>query len=114
MLRRRSADGPQLHSTNTRVKYADYKGIGMKRLLPKLTAALAPFHEGAKELPVAPFEHVVPTESSDIISHDWFWPRVGKFFRPKDVILGETGTSSFGLIDIPVRPRTSAGDGTRS
>jgi pyruvate decarboxylase len=74
----------------------------MKHLLPKLTAALEEFKEGAKELDVPIYKNVVPQEEGDIITHSWFWPRVGAFFRPKDVVLGETGTSSFGLVDVPV------------
>jgi len=91
----------ELHSDHTMVQHAKYPGIGMKHLLPKLTAALEEFKEGAKEIEVPPFKNVVPKEDSDIISHSYFWPRVGAFFREKDVVLGETGTSSFGLVDIP-------------
>jgi TPP-dependent 2-oxoacid decarboxylase len=29
--------------------------------------------------------------SSSIISHEWLWPTMGNFFRPKDVIVTETG-----------------------
>jgi hypothetical protein len=74
----------------------------MKHLLPKLTAALEQFKEGAKQLQIAPYDHIVPEEKSDIISHEWFWPRVAHFFRPKDVIVSETGTANFGLLDVPV------------
>jgi pyruvate decarboxylase len=75
----------------------------MKHLLPKLTAALEVFKERARKLPVASFKTFVPQEDNDLISQSWFWPRVSRLFRPNDVIVTETGTSSFGLIDIPVR-----------
>lgn len=75
----------------------------MKHLLPKLTAALEEFKAGAQEIPVPPFSGDVPQEASEILTHSWFWPRVGKFFKPKDVVVAETGTSSFGMIDVPVR-----------
>jgi len=91
----------ELHSDHTMIQHAKYPGIGMKHLLPKLTAALEEFKEGAKELEVPPFKNVIPKEDTDIISHSYFWPRVGSFFRAKDVVLGETGTSSFGLVDVP-------------
>ena len=29
--------------------------------------------------------------SSSTITHEWLWPTVGNFFRPKDVIVTETG-----------------------
>jgi pyruvate decarboxylase len=91
----------ELHSDQTKIQHARYPGIGMKHMLPKLTAALEEFKEGAKEIGVPVYKNVVPTPSGSLIEHSWFWPRVGAFFRPKDVVLGETGTSSFGLVDIP-------------
>ncbi|KAH9947619.1 pyruvate decarboxylase [Amylocystis lapponica] len=91
----------ELHSDHTRVLYATFPGIGMQRLLPKLTARLQPFHEGAKLLPVPPFKLPVPEDSDPTITHAWLWPRAGQFFRPKDIIVAETGTSSFGILDVP-------------
>lgn len=78
-----------------------FPGIGMKRLLPKLTTRLQPFHEGAKQISVPPFVFPVPQEDNDIISQSWLWPRMGQFFRPKDIIVAETGTSSFGVLEVP-------------
>lgn len=31
-------------------------------------------------------------DSSSIITHEWLWPTMGTFFKPKDVIVTETGT----------------------
>ncbi|OBZ71188.1 Pyruvate decarboxylase [Grifola frondosa] len=92
----------ELHSDITHVQYARYPGLGMKRLLPKLTARLQPFHEGARLLDVPKFKLVVPKEDNEIISQTWLWPRVGQFFRSKDVVVTETGTSTFGVLDIPM------------
>jgi len=30
-------------------------------------------------------------DTSPVITHEWLWPTVGTFFRPKDVIVTETG-----------------------
>ena len=94
--------GIQLHSDHTRVQFAMFPGIGMKRLMPKLTARLQPFKGDAAALSVPKFEAPVPQEDNDIISHNWLWPRVGQFFRSKDIIVAETGTSSFGVLDVPL------------
>jgi hypothetical protein len=75
----------------------------MKGLLPKLTVALEDFKERAVALTVPRFEHPVPPMPTDVITQEWFWPRVAGIFRPHDVIVAETGTSYFGLIDVPVR-----------
>lgn len=31
-------------------------------------------------------------ETTSEITHEWLWPTMGTFFRPKDVIVTETGT----------------------
>jgi len=74
----------------------------MKELLPKLTTRLEPLQNGARKLEVPRFTSQVPKEDNNIVSHTWFWPRVGQFFMPNDVIVTETGTSNFGILDIPL------------
>lgn len=90
----------------------------MKILLPKLTEKLQHFHSKASQIPVPAFIKQLPSEDSAVISHLWFWPRVSYFFKPKDVIVTETGwccssfvppyfiyipgTSNFGILDVPL------------
>ncbi|KAG6336857.1 hypothetical protein ID866_2215 [Astraeus odoratus] len=90
----------ELHSDHTLVRHAQFPGIGMKRLLPKLTARLKKYRKDADRLPVPHYKLEVPKEEDDRISHAYFWPRIGQFFKEKDVIIAETGTSSFGMLDI--------------
>ena len=52
-------------------------------------------------MPVPKFIAEIPNDPSDQITQAWFWPRVAKFMKPKDVIVSETGTSMFGTINIP-------------
>lgn len=82
--------------------HALYPGIGFKKLLPKLTTKLAEFKEVSQKIAVPPYVYLVPDEPGDVISHAWLWPRVGQFFKPKDVVIAETGTSGFGIIDVPL------------
>lgn len=74
----------------------------MKRLLPELTKRLAHLHPTASQLAVPKFQAKPPQEESSIISQEWLWPRVSAFFREKDIIIAETGTSAFGVLDIPL------------
>lgn len=37
--------------------------------------------------------------SSDALRQDFLWPALSSFFRPGDIVIGETGTSAFGLCD---------------
>lgn len=59
----------------------------MKQLLPKLTPRLPPCHTSL----VPPFVLAVPKDAGAVISHAWFWPRVGSFFKERDVVVAETG-----------------------
>lgn len=67
----------------------------MKQLLPKLTQRLQQFYPIASKIPVTPLTNIVPVAKDDdqTIRHSYFWPRVGKFFLPKDVVVTETGMS---------------------
>ncbi|KAI0688327.1 pyruvate decarboxylase [Cytidiella melzeri] len=92
----------ELHSDHTKIQYAVYHGIGMKRLLPKLTEHLEAFKEESQKLTVPHFTLPVPEEADGAITHAWLWPRVGQFFKSGDVVVAETGTSSFGVLDVPL------------
>jgi len=63
----------------------------MKHLLPKLTDRLQQFHAIASKIRVPALVNEIPKEDSQVITHAWFWPRLGQFFKPKDVIVTETG-----------------------
>ena len=41
------------------------------------------------------------------IKHDWLWSRMGGWFNDTDIILTETGTSSFGLTNVPLPPKAT-------
>ena len=60
-------------------------------MLPKLTEKLHNVYPVASKLPVPAFIMPLPKEDGHAISHLWFWPRLGSFFKPKDVIITETG-----------------------
>ncbi|KAI0004613.1 pyruvate decarboxylase [Russula compacta] len=97
----------ELHSDHTRVRYALYHGLGMKHLLPKLSARLHPIDSPASLASVPPFRAILPKAGEDpygeeIISHLYFWPRISRFIRPEDVVVTETGTSSFGALEMPL------------
>lgn len=42
-----------------------------------------------------------PAEDQDAtaITQTWLWPRFNNFFKPGDVVIGETGTAAFGIPD---------------
>ncbi|KIK57416.1 hypothetical protein GYMLUDRAFT_46289 [Collybiopsis luxurians FD-317 M1] len=96
----------ELHHATTKIRHAEYPGIGMKHLLPKLTSALSSsssIKSSTLSVSVPKWTYPIPQDpsSGDIISQAWLWPRIGEFLRPKDVVVAETGTSAFGVLDIP-------------
>ncbi|EST04586.1 Thiamine pyrophosphate enzyme, C-terminal TPP-binding [Kalmanozyma brasiliensis GHG001] len=99
----------ELHSDYTTIGYSHYPGIGMKRLLPKLSALLEP--EGQRRLEetkkiVPKFENVLPQDDSSVITQEWLWPRMGQFFETQDQVIVETGTSSFGMLEAKLPAET--------
>lgn len=88
----------EFHSDRIQVKYATYPDVGMNSLLPRLIANI----DASKvaEVPIPTFENEPVREHATDITHDWFWPTVGeKFLREGDVVVTETGTSNFGILD---------------
>lgn len=85
------------HSTYIRVSYSEYPGVRMNGVLKSLTAKL----NGGTKLSITPgpkIEVVIPEESSETITHNWMWPALSHWLKPKDVVVTETGTSNFGIM----------------
>ncbi|KAH7101735.1 pyruvate decarboxylase [Auriculariales sp. MPI-PUGE-AT-0066] len=104
----------ELHSDHTEVAGTQYPGVTFFTLLPMLPKALvsgsnassphaAPAKEGIFAAPTAP-----SSSTNSPITHAWFWPTVSRYFKDGDVILSETGTSNFGLVDVEFPPRVTA------
>jgi pyruvate decarboxylase len=92
------------------VQYALFPGLGMKHLLPRLTARLHPLDSLSSCASVPPFRAILPKAGEDplgeeVISHLYLWPRISQFLCPEDVIISETGTSSFGALEMPLPPQ---------
>lgn len=94
----------ELHSSETIVQYAHYPDLGFRQLLPLLTKKLSSLPKKVTPRNLNP-KFITKDSKQDkkegLITQDQFWPLWSHdFFEPKDVILGETGTSSFGLLDV--------------
>lgn len=74
----------------------------MKAMLPRLTEKLRAFHSVSSKINVPDFIKKVPGEPSHDITHLWFWPRLSFFFQNQDVIVTETGTANFGILEVPL------------
>lgn len=67
----------------------------LQRLLDNIDTTKLPSTDTPKigQLPIA------PDADSKQITQSWLWPRLGKFFRPGDVLLADQGTAAFGIPD---------------
>jgi len=93
----------ELHSDHVKIGYSVYPGLRMKHVLQKLLDTLdfskIRHTESAKSKPPQLVNEVEADNTTQDITHAWFWPRVGKWFKPNDIIITETGTSNFGILD---------------
>jgi pyruvate decarboxylase len=103
------ANTVELHNDHTLIAYATYPGAGYQSLLPKLTQALTKVassknpSQAVVRTPHGGLIQNVPSvgdSGNRIITQDEFWPLWATFFQTGDVVLGEAGTSSFGLLDV--------------
>lgn len=97
---------------DVKIKGKDYPNTYLKPLLAALVEALPgdwkpqagipqlPRLEDCPEHPAHP-ANAYRKWPAQQITHDWVWARVAAFLRPGDVVIPDTGTSTFGLSDVP-------------
>lgn len=91
----------EFHSDYTKIKNAQYPNVRMKELLSRLleSKSLKQAISGYKPKPVA--KHPFPEEKQPadaIITQQWLWTRLSSWLREGDIVITETGTSSFGIV----------------
>ena len=81
-----------------------YPHISIKPLLAALVAALpsSPQHNIPKA--ILPPPRTPLDQDATHITQSYLWPQIEKFLNRGDIIVGETGTSVFGLYDITFPP----------
>ncbi|CAG8512853.1 4970_t:CDS:2 [Acaulospora morrowiae] len=90
----------ELSNNYIKVFFATYGGVSMKHALPKITACLESM-PGPQISP--PYQHKILEDDvkDERITQNWFWHEVSsKILRKNDIVVGEMGTSIFGLMDI--------------
>ncbi|KAF2114526.1 thiamine diphosphate-binding protein [Lophiotrema nucula] len=81
------------------VKGTSYPNTHLKSVLATLNNSLpqTPTHKASK--PQLPAPRVPNDLDAKHITQSWLWPRLMSYIRPGDVLISETGTTSFGLCD---------------
>ncbi|KOS17626.1 Pyruvate decarboxylase [Escovopsis weberi] len=88
-----------LHSDHCVVRYSTYPGVQMKGVLRQMVNKIEPNELAVQELPAVENEVAKNWDATPIITHAWFWPRIGTFLRKNDIVVTETGTANFGIWD---------------
>lgn len=91
----------EFHSDYTKIRSANYPMVRMKEVLLKLVqssalkSAIASYKpEKLVKDPVQVFDQT----SESPITQLWMWSRLSEFLKEGDVVVTETGTSSFGIV----------------
>lgn len=100
----------EFHSDHMKIRKATYPGINMKFILEKLLDIVPSLVEGRKETRKLPTvkDKVVTAKDEENLRQEWLWNHVGDFFQEGDVIISETGTSNFGIVESKF-PKNSIG-----
>ena len=89
----------EFHSDYTKIKQATFSGVAMKEALQLLNTKVK---AAAAHYKVAPVPNIkmanTPATTNTKLSQEWLWTRVSSWFREGDIILTETGTSAFGIV----------------
>jgi pyruvate decarboxylase len=86
------------HSFGVTVRYSEYPGVRMNGVLRKVTAKMGKLSIEAGPQP----NNKIPaseesSSSTSKITQAWFWPRLGQWLQPNDIVITETGTANFGI-----------------
>ncbi|KAF2663452.1 pyruvate decarboxylase [Microthyrium microscopicum] len=95
-----------LHSNRTAVAFSEYPGVRMNGVLTSLTKELKSKNIKLNIVPGPKITNSIPESESSTgtITHAWLWPRLGKWLEPNDVVVTETGTANFGIMETHFPP----------
>lgn len=88
----------EFHSDYTKIRQATFPGVQMKEALNNLLSVVGNVVGNYKPVSVPTFHKVEANGPNTPISQEWLWSRVSSWFREGDVIITETGTSAFGIV----------------
>lgn len=88
----------EFHSDYTKIRQATFPGVQMKETLQALLGKIGGLVSNYKPVPVPQQKVVAPLAAESAISQEWMWSRFSSWFREGDIIITETGTSAFGIV----------------
>ncbi|KAF2001700.1 pyruvate decarboxylase [Amniculicola lignicola CBS 123094] len=86
---------------NVVVKGTIYPDTSLKPLLSALIKSLPSHPQQKVSKPILPPPRTPLDIAATNITQSYLWPRISEFLTPGDILLADTGTTVFGLCDIP-------------
>lgn len=91
----------EFHSDYTKIRSANYPNVRMKEVLQKLVLSeslkTAVANNKPERLVKDPFK-ATDEDLESKITQQWLWSRLSGFLKEGDIVVTETGTSSFGIV----------------
>lgn len=92
----------QINQFDVVVKGTSYPSIFMQPLLVALIESLPSPAQHSIAKPTLPPPRTPLDAASKELTQSQLWPMIQTFLKPGDVVVSETGTSNFGICDIPL------------
>ncbi|GAA5976402.1 hypothetical protein JCM5350_001679 [Sporobolomyces pararoseus] len=89
----------ELHSDHTTVQYGKFDEVSFHTLLPALASTLKSKRDATQAPRDGGLDIKIPEgPKNEMVKQEAFWPMIGSFLQENDIVVAETGTSSFGMI----------------
>lgn len=99
----------EFHSDHIKIRHGTFEKLQMKHVFQELVPKIPKRQPGsAPSIPKIMSQVSLHPGNETALSQDYLWTRLSAFLQPGDVIVTETGTSSFGIVNT-VFPKNSIG-----
>lgn len=89
----------EFHSDYIKIRSATFPGVQFKPVLQKLNQQIGPIVAGYKPYPVPSLKLTTsPASPETPLTQEWLWTKLSSWLREGDVVITETGTSAFGIV----------------
>ncbi|MDC6270769.1 alpha-keto acid decarboxylase family protein [Acetobacter pasteurianus] len=90
----------EFHSDYTKIRQATFPGVQMKEALDKLLKTVKSAVNPSYVPSPVPQQKLInsPAEPETPLTQEYLWTKVSSWFKEGDIIITETGTSAFGIV----------------
>lgn len=89
----------EIHSNHVKVHHAIYPDVYFNAVIPQLIKVMGDYHH-QEQIRNPRMPEYQPEDKK--ITQKRFWDNMANYFKADDIILAETGTSMFGLLETPI------------